>query len=77
MSDEKIRPLSTYYVPIKENLGYRLVVWPNNLLIEKVSKENEHWKKVQDFSLTRRAVEFLSARSALWLSKWDENAGNN
>lgn len=72
MDSEKIKPLTTYFIPIKEDTGYRIVIWPNNLLLEKIQKENGHWNKIDEFSLTRRAVEFIAARTPLWLSRWDE-----
>ncbi len=70
---EKVRPLTTYYVPIKENLGYRFVVWPTNLSIEKVSKdlENGRWDRLGSMSLTRRSVEFLATRAGSMLEQWD------
>ncbi len=69
----KVRPLTTYYVPIKENLGFRFVVWPTNLSIEKVSKnlETTRWDRLQSLSLTRRSVEFLATRAGSMLEQWD------
>ena len=69
----KVRPLTTYYIPIKENLGFRFVVWPTSLSIEKVSKnlETTRWDRLQSLSLTRRAVEFIATRAGSMLEQWD------
>lgn len=68
-----IRPLTTYYVPIKENLGYRFVVWPTNLSIEKVSKDQNtgRWERLASMSMTRRSIEFLATRAGSMLEQWD------
>ena len=70
---QRVTPLTTYYVPIKENLGFRFVVWPTNLSIEKVSKnlETMRWDRLQSMNLTRRSVEFLATRAGSMLEQWD------
>lgn len=71
-----VRPLTTYYVPLKEGQGVRFVVWPTNLSIERVQRNNDtgRWDRYQSMSLTRRCVEFLATHAGSMLEQWDEVA---
>ncbi len=81
MADDKkneenvvVHPLTTYYVPVKEGVGVRFVVWPTNLTIERVVKnhETDRWDRIQSVPLTRRCVEFLATRAGSMLEQWNE-----
>jgi len=77
-SKEKgIKALESECVFLNEEQGLRFVVWPNNVLIEKVYKENGAWKKESQFSLSKRCIEFLAARTSRFLEAWDSKTRDN
>jgi hypothetical protein len=72
---EDKRPIETAYIPTGNNIGFRIAVWQNTVVIEKKEKSDDKWQTTAKSRISKKVQEFLVSRGPVLLEKMDNNRG--
>jgi hypothetical protein len=66
--EPKQKPVMTDWLPLGQNYGVNIAVWPNGITLTKRKKEGDQWQDTERFNLSKKVMTELFVRIPGWFA---------